>query len=45
MKTFETPYVDVKKFNVEDVLTVSNGETPSSSSSEESLPRMIGYCL
>lgn len=27
MKTFETPFVDVKKFDVEDVLTAS-GETP-----------------
>lgn len=25
MKTFETPYVDVKKFDVMDVLTASSG--------------------
>lgn len=28
MKTFETPFVDVKKFDVMDVLTASGGETP-----------------
>ena len=27
MKTFETPYVDVKKFDVMDVLTTSSDET------------------
>ena len=27
MKTFETPYVDVKKFDVMDVLTTSGDET------------------
>lgn len=26
MKAFETPFVDVIKFNVEDILTVSNEE-------------------
>ena len=25
MKTFETPYVEVKKFDVEDILTTSTG--------------------
>ena len=25
MKTFETPYVEVKKFAVEDILTTSSG--------------------
>lgn len=34
MKTFETPYVDVKKFDIEDVLTTS-GVTPSSEPSSE----------
>lgn len=38
MKTFETPYVDVKKFDVMDVLTTS-GEV-SSSEEEETLPSM-----
>lgn len=28
MKTFETPYVDVKKFDVRDVLTTSGEEDP-----------------
>lgn len=28
MKTFETPVVDVKKFDVMDILTVSGGEAP-----------------
>ncbi len=37
MKAFETPFVDVKKFNVEDILTVSN-----SSSEEEVEPVMVG---
>ncbi len=35
MKTFETPYVDVKKFDVEDVLTASSDEPQTESSSEE----------
>ena len=39
MKTFETPYVDVKKFDVMDVLTTS-GEVPSSEEEEETLPSM-----
>lgn len=37
MKTFETPYVDVKKFDVMDVLTTS-GNTDGSE--EETLPSM-----
>lgn len=36
MKTFETPFVDVKKFNVEDILTTSN------TVEEEELPDMVG---
>ena len=28
MKTFETPYVEVKKFDVMDVLTTSGNEQP-----------------
>lgn len=39
MKTFETPYVDVKKFDVMDVLTTS-GNTTESSEEEETLPSM-----
>ena len=36
MKTFETPFVDVKKFNVEDILTTSN------TVEEEELPDLVG---
>lgn len=36
MKTFETPFVDVKKFNVEDILTTSNPVE------EEELPDLVG---
>ena len=39
MKTFETPYVDVKKFDVMDVLT-TYGNTTESSEEEETLPSM-----
>ena len=35
MKTFETPFVDVKKFDVMDVLTTSAVETSSSEEEEE----------
>lgn len=34
MKTFETPFVDVKKFDVEDVLTAS-GAAPVEEEEEE----------
>lgn len=37
MKAFETPYVDVKKFDIEDVLTTS-GATPSSEEEEFTFP-------
>lgn len=37
MKTFETPFVDVKKFNVEDILTTSN-----TVATEEEEPVMVG---
>ena len=37
MKTFETPFVDVKKFDVMDVLTTSAVETSSSSEEEEEI--------
>ncbi|MGN1307845.1 MAG: hypothetical protein ACI4V3_09280 [Faecousia sp.] len=40
MKTFETPYVDVKKFDVMDVLTTSGVTPTSSSEEEETLPSM-----
>lgn len=35
MKTFETPVVDVKKFDVMDVLTTSGAPTTSSAAEEE----------
>lgn len=41
MKAFETPVVDVKKFDVMDVLTTST-VVPSE---EETLPAMIGNCF
>ena len=40
MKAFETPVVDVKKFDVMDVLTTSSVDEE-----EESLPAMIGNCF
>ena len=42
MKTFETPYIDVKKFDVEDILTTS-GEVvdPSEFTTEEEEPVMV----
>lgn len=40
MKTFEKPYVDVKKFDVKDVLTTS-GTAPT----EEEEPELIGDCI
>lgn len=45
MKTFETPFVDVKKFDVEDVLTASGG-----AAEEEEEPPPLGgnigqYCI
>lgn len=40
MKTFETPYVDVKKFDVMDVLTASGPEEE-----EEEDPVMFGNCI
>lgn len=39
MKTFETPFVDVKKFDVEDVLTTSGGAAVEE---EEELPPFAG---
>lgn len=42
MKTFETPVVDVKKFDVMDVLTAS-GEGPVETTEEEE-PEFIGDC-
>lgn len=42
MKTFETPFVDVKKFDVEDILTTSvNSNEPV----EEEEEAMIFPCL
>ena len=35
MKTFETPFVDVKKFDVMDVLTASGGEQPVEEEEED----------
>ena len=40
MKTFETPYVDVVKFNVSDILTTSGEPTTT----EETLPVMDPPC-
>lgn len=43
MKTFETPVVDVKKFDVVDVLTVSSEPSePVEESSEIELPPFFG---
>ena len=39
MKTFETPYVDVKKFDVMDVLTASG--VPEETEEE---PELVGDC-
>jgi len=39
MKTFETPYIDVIKFAVSDVITVSEGEE------DEDMPTPIAPCL
>ena len=36
MKTFETPFVDVKKFDVMDVLTASGETTATEDPDEES---------
>ena len=41
MKTFETPVVDVKKFDVMDVLTTS-GEPVTTTEAE---PELIGDCI
>lgn len=42
MKTFETPYIDVKKFDVEDILTTSGVVVdPSEPSTEEEEPVMV----
>jgi hypothetical protein len=43
MKTFETPFVDVKKFDVMDVLTTSGGATPVEEEEED--PVMFGNCI
>lgn len=43
MKTFETPFVDVKKFDVMDVLTAS-GAAPVEEEEEED-PVMFGNCI
>ena len=39
MKAFETPFVDVKKFDVEDVLTASGG---APAETEEEVPPFMG---
>lgn len=41
MKTFETPVVDVKKFDVMDVLTASGEITPT----EEEIPVFEPPCI
>lgn len=38
MKTFETPFVDVKKFDVMDVLTASAGGASTTEATEEEEP-------
>lgn len=43
MKTFETPFVDVKKFDVMDVLTTSGGAAEPETTEEEE-PEFIGDC-
>ena len=45
MKTFETPFVDVKKFDIEDVLTASGAVATTTEEAEEELPDMWGDCL
>lgn len=42
MKTFETPIVDVKKFDVMDVLTVSGGEAETTEEAPPDFGRMVG---
>lgn len=42
MKTFETPFVDVKKFNVEDVLTTSGDAAEVTT--EEEMPVFVYPC-
>ena len=44
MKTFETPFVDVKKFDVMDVLTASGGAPATTEEEEEELPVMVYPC-
>lgn len=45
VKTFETPVVDVKKFGLMDILTVSGGNTPSAETepSSEEMPDMTFF--
>ena len=43
MKTFETPFVDVKKFDVMDVLTASGGAPVETT--EEPEEELIGDCI
>lgn len=46
MKTFETPFVDVKKFDVEDVLTASGGAAAEEEEEPPPLGGNIGqYCI
>ena len=45
MKTFETPFVDVKKFDVMDVLTASGEVAEPTEETDEELPEMWGDCL
>ncbi|MDR0890239.1 MAG: hypothetical protein LBM28_06315 [Oscillospiraceae bacterium] len=46
MKTFVTPYVDVKKFDVEDILTTSAAEE-TTEETPPSIPNLTatGYCM
>jgi len=43
MKTFETPFVDVKKFDVEDILTTSGGTTTPSEEEEGPVIECVGF--
>lgn len=47
MKTFETPFVEVKKFDVEDVLTTSSATGATTETTEEPFPDLVlsGACF
>ena len=45
MKTFETPFVDVKKFDVMDVLTASGGAAVETTEEEEDMGFIGDNCV